>query len=50
MNDFRETIKSLCDIGVLDLKPKKGVNKYKVKYSKEDIEIIFSDDRIFNML
>jgi hypothetical protein len=51
MTDFRESLKSLCDIGVLDSKPKKGMtNRYKVKYSKDEIDLIYTDDTLFKML
>jgi hypothetical protein len=36
-------------MGVIDLKQKKGLNKYKVKYNKEEIDLIFMDDMLFKM-
>jgi hypothetical protein len=50
MNDFRDILKSLCDISILEIKQKKGnAPKYKVRYNKEEIELIFVDDILFNM-
>jgi hypothetical protein len=46
MTDFRDLIKSFCDIAIIE--PKKN-GKYKIKYNKEDIELIFVDDKIFKM-
>jgi hypothetical protein len=46
MTDFRELIKSFCDISIIESKKNA---KYKIKYSKEDIELIFVDDKIFKM-
>ena len=48
MMDYREIIKSLCDIGIIENK-NKAKGKYKIKYDLEDLELIFVDDRIFNM-
>jgi hypothetical protein len=46
MTDFRDIIKSLIDVGIIEQKKNA---KFKIKYSKEDIELIFVDDKIFKM-
>ena len=46
MTDFREIIKSLIDVSIIEQK-KNG--RFKIKYNKEDIELIFVDDKIFKM-
>jgi hypothetical protein len=54
LDEFREIIKSFCDIGLIESKTKskaksKSYNQYRVKYSVEDLEVIFVDDKLFNM-
>lgn len=49
MNDFREVMKSLCDVGVLENKSKGKNTKFRVKYNSNELELIFVDDKLFNM-
>jgi len=46
--DYREIIKSFCDMAIIECK-NKAKGKFKIKYDLEDLELIFVDDRIFKM-
>lgn len=46
--DYREIIKSFEDIGIIECR-NKAKGKFKIKADLEDLEIIFVDDKIFNM-
>ena len=46
--DYKEIIKSFCDMGIIECKNKFNT-KFKIKYDLDDLELIFVDDKIFNM-
>lgn len=46
--DYKEIIKSFCDMAIIECK-NKGKGKFKIKYDLEDLELIFVDDKIFKM-
>lgn len=51
IDDYFETIKSLVEFGLMDIK-KTSKNKvnYKVKKTIEELEVIYSEDFIFNLM
>ena len=53
ITDFREIIKSLCDIGVLEEKaktPMKTRARFKIKPKMDDIQILFGEEeKLFSM-
>lgn len=56
IEEFREVIKSFCDVGLLDQKiNKKSKSKskaliiYRVKHSEEDLEILFMDEVMYKL-
>ncbi len=46
--DYKEIIKTFCDMGIIECK-NKAKGKLKIKYDLDDLEIIFVDDKIFKM-
>lgn len=56
IEEFREVIKSFCEVGLIEAKTyKKSKSKnnsnlmYRVKYSDEDLEIIFMDEMMYKL-
>lgn len=56
LEEFREVIKSFCEVGLIETKTyKKSKSKknsnmlYRVKYSDEDLEIIFMDEMMYTL-
>jgi hypothetical protein len=53
ITDFREIIKSLCDIGILEEKaktPMKTRPRFKIKPKMDDIQILFGEEeKLFKM-
>ena len=57
VEEFREVLKSFCDIGLIELKQvKKGKQRsksmnaiitYRIKYSAQDLEILFADEVMY---
>jgi len=46
--DYKEIIKSFCDMAIIECK-NKAKGKFKIRYDLEDLELIFVDDKIFKM-
>ena len=56
IEEFREVIKSFCDVGLLDQKINKKTKSkskaliiYRVKHSEEDLEILFMDEVMYKL-
>ena len=56
IEEFREVIKSFCDVGLLDQKINKKTKSkskaliiYRVRHSEEDLEILFMDEVMYKL-